>query len=221
MTNPRNNNLVTWLLRAGVSSSVLYAIMLIVVPYLWPAYSSVTQTVSELSAVHAPTRNVWVPFGILYALMIAAFGAGVLRSSGPSRALRIMGYLMIFYGINCFVWVFAPMHLREVLASGGETMSDTMHLVIAGIVVCTMLTAMALSATAYSRLFKRYVIFSMILLALGGIMTTIESGNVAKNLPTPWIGVWERINIVVFLVWVSVVGYLQETRTKGITSSKP
>ena len=30
-------------------------------------------------------------------------------------------------------------------------------------------------------------------------------GRIAANLPTPWIGVWERINLGVFLLWVVVL----------------
>ena len=29
--------------------------------------------------------------------------------------------------------------------------------------------------------------------------------RIAANLPTPWIGVWERINLGVFLLWVIVL----------------
>jgi hypothetical protein len=42
-----------------------------------------------------------------------------------------------------------------------------------------------------------------ILLACGGV-TFLEAPALAANLPTPWLGVWERINIGVFLLWVAV-----------------
>jgi hypothetical protein len=42
-------------------------------------------------------------------------------------------------------------------------------------------------------------------------MHLIASGdaNLASHLPTPWIGVYERINIGVFLLWVVVLGILR------------
>jgi hypothetical protein len=36
-------------------------------------------------------------------------------------------------------------------------------------------------------------------------MTSLDAPNVAENLPTHWIGVWERVNIGVFLLWVAVL----------------
>jgi hypothetical protein len=76
-------------------SSLLYAGMLIFIPPLWVGYSSLSQTVSELSAIGAPTRDLWFWLGIVYTLLYAAFGWGVWRSAGDNRSLRIAGGLMI------------------------------------------------------------------------------------------------------------------------------
>ena len=64
----------TALLLCGVLSSLLYVAMTIVVPMYWESYSSASQTVSELSAIGAPTRSLWVPLGLAYTLLVAAFG---------------------------------------------------------------------------------------------------------------------------------------------------
>jgi len=36
-------------------------------------------------------------------------------------------------------------------------------------------------------------------------LTFLEAPRLQANLPTPWIGLWERINITVFLLWVGVL----------------
>jgi hypothetical protein len=36
-------------------------------------------------------------------------------------------------------------------------------------------------------------------------LTTLNAPRIGANLPTPWVGVWERINIGVFLLWVVVL----------------
>jgi hypothetical protein len=33
----------------------------------------------------------------------------------------------------------------------------------------------------------------------------LDGPRIAANLPTPWVGLWERINIGVFLLWVVVL----------------
>ena len=37
-----------------------------------------------------------------------------------------------------------------------------------------------------------------------GVLTFLEAPNVDKNLPTPFIGLWERINIAAFMIWLLV-----------------
>jgi hypothetical protein len=39
---------------------------------------------------------------------------------------------------------------------------------------------------------------------LFGTLTFMEAPRVAANLPTPWLGIWERINIGAYLVWLVV-----------------
>ena len=47
----------------------------------------------------------------------------------------------------------------------------------------------------------------VVLLAFGAL-TFVEAPRLEANLPTPWIGLWERINICVFLLWVVVLAAL-------------
>ena len=45
----------------------------------------------------------------------------------------------------------------------------------------------------------------MVILVSFGALTGWDGPRVAANLPTPWIGVWERISIGAFLLWVVVL----------------
>ena len=107
----------------------------------------------------------------------AAFGRGVWQSAGRNRAVRIVGGLILAFGSLGLLWPFAPMHQREVLAAGGGTLSDTMHVVLGAVTVLLAFAA----------------------------MTFLEAPRLQTNLPTPWIGLWERINISAFLLWVAVL----------------
>jgi hypothetical protein len=118
------------LLLCGILSSLLYVAMLIFVPMQYEGYNSFTQTISELSAIGAPTRPLWVPLGIIYTLLIAAFGWGIRQSANQNRQLRISGDLLFAYGIIGLGWTFTPMHQWEVLAAGGGTLTDILHLVM-------------------------------------------------------------------------------------------
>lgn len=193
------------MLLSGVVSSLLYILMNIVVPMRWPGYSPFAHTVSELSAVGAPTRMSWVWPSFLYSAMVIAFGLGVRLAASGRRNVRSIGGLLLTYGLVCSLWPLVPMHQRAVLAAGGATLSDTLHLVLAGITVVLMLVTMGLGAASFGRNFRRYTIASMIVLAVFGALTSLEAEDVNKDLATPWIGLWERINIGVFLVWIVVL----------------
>ena len=189
----------------GILSSMLYVAMIVFITMQWGGYSSASQTISELSAIGAPTRSLWVLPAAFYTVLVTAFGWGVWKSAGRIRALRIVGGLIVAYGALGLVWPFAPMHLREELAAGGGTLSDTMHLVLASVTVVLMLLAMMFGAAALGKWFRLYSIASLVILAAFGALTFLDAPRIAANLPTPWIGVWERINLGVFLLWVAVL----------------
>jgi hypothetical protein len=203
------------LLGCGVLSSLLYAVMLVVVPLEWEAYSSASQTVSELSAIGAPTRSLWSVLAVEYGLLLFAFAWGVWRSTG-SKWLRVAGGLLLADAVMGFAW--PPMHLREDLAAGGGTLTDTLHIVCTTLWAVLVLFAMAFAARALSRLFRVYSVVTMGVLVGFGTLTGSYGARIGTNLPTPWVGVWERINIGAFMLWVVVLAVvlLHAERESGL-----
>jgi len=108
------------------------------------------------------------------------------------------------------------MHQREVLAAGGGTWSDTLHVVLGLMTVLFMLVAIGFGATAFGKAFRLYSIVTILILFVFGALTGLESPRLQANLPTPWIGLWERINIMGFLLWVAVlaIALLRTERTR-------
>ena len=193
------------LLVCGILSSLLYAAMVVVTPMLWESYSSASQTISELSAIGAPTRSLWAVPGAFHTVLVMAFGWGVWESAGRIRALRVSGALILAYGSLGLLWPFAPMHPREVLAAGGGTLSDTIHVVLGGVTVVLMFGAIGFGAVALGKRFRLYSVASLVILAAFGALTFLDAPLVSANLPTPWLGVWQRINLGVFLLWVVIL----------------
>lgn len=187
----------------GFIASVLYLAMVVFIPSGWPEYRSFSQTISELSAVDAPTRALWFPLGILYTLLVAAFGAGIWQFAGHSRRLRLTGGLFVVSGLMGLGWM--PMHQRVVLAAGGATITDTLHIVWAVITVVLMLCQLGIAAPAFGRRFRLYTHATIVVLFVFGALTFQGSPGVAANLPTPWLGVYERINVLGFMLWQAVL----------------
>jgi len=203
-------------LMCGILSTLLYVAMNIFIPMQWAEYNSASQTVSELSAVGAPTRPIWVWLGIIYELLTIAFAWAVWKSGKGNRALRIAGGLLLAYAILGIFWPFAPMHLREVLAAGGSTASDTMHLALGAITEIIYLLALGFAAAAFGKQFRYYSIATFIVLLIFGALTFLDAPGVSTNQPTPLIGVWERINIGIFMLWVVILAtnLLRKRNTK-------
>src|SRR5215204_1468979 len=186
------------LLLCGVLAPALYVAMLVAVPMQWEGYSSASQTVSELSAIGAATRTRWVVLGSIYALLTAAFALGVLESAGRSRALRAAGGVLVAQSLVSLFW--PPMHLR-----GTEpTLTDTMHIAFAMAWLLLMVVAIGFGAAAFGRRFRLYSGATVAVFVVFGALTIPDGARIAANLPTPWVGVWERINIGASLLWLVV-----------------
>jgi hypothetical protein len=203
------------LLYCGIVSSVLYFAVNVIVPLHWEGYSFASRVPSELSAIGAPTSKLWAVLVTPYTFLMLAFGWGVLRAAGENRRLRIAGKLLIAYGALGFLWPFAPMHLRETLAAGGATFSDTLHKILAAVTNIIYLLALGFSAAAPGKRFRIYSLVTFVLVLVFGALTFSEMPGIGRNEPTPLVGAWERIDIGLFLIWIVVLAIVL-LRKQGI-----
>ena len=192
------------LLVCGIASSLLYAAMIWGIRY--EGYNPISQVPSELTAIGAPTRALWARLGWLYTVLITAFGVGLWNFAGGKRVVRIVGGLILAFASLGLLWPFAAMHQREVLAAGGGTRSDTLHEILAAVTVLLMFLAIGFGASAFGKRFRLYSIATIVVLLVFGGLTFLDAPRLQANLPTPWIGLWERVNISVFLLWVVTLG---------------
>jgi hypothetical protein len=191
------------LLWCGIAAAILYVAMSLLVGLLWDGYSATSQTISELSAIGAPTRPLWIVLATVYTALTIAFGWIVWKSAPPNRALRIVGALLVTEGVFGLFW--PPMHQRAVLAAGGGTLTDTLHIVWTVVTSLLFMLAVGFGAAAFGKRFRIYSLATMaVLLAFGGLAGTYAA-QIQANLPTPWAGVWERINTTGFMAWMAVV----------------
>lgn len=193
------------LLACGIGAAAIYVVANIVGALWGDGYSSLHQSVSELTAIDAPSRPFALPIFVVFDLLSLAFGIGVVASAGRNRPLRVAGWLLAGVGGANIVSPFTPMHSREVLATGGATWTDTAHLTMVAITTLLLMGAMGFAAAAFGKRFRLYTIASMVTMLVAGGMTAAQKNDVEANLPTPWNGVYERINIGIYLLWMAVL----------------
>ena len=76
------------------------------------------------------------------------------------------------------------------------------------VVVAAVFLFIGFGANAFDKRFRLYSIGTIVLLLVLGIWTSTDGPRIAANLPTPWIGVSERILIFSSLMWTVVFAVL-------------
>jgi hypothetical protein len=188
------------LLVCGILSSLLYVAIDGLAALRYPGYHSyLSQAISELGAVGAPTKELVDPLFRIYDLLLIAFGVGVWASGQGRRVLRVIGGLLI--GIGMVGLVTPPMNLRGT----GNISGDLPHIVFTGVIVVFILTAIASGASLYGPNWRRYSFATILTILVSGALTGVAASRLAAHQPTPWLGLAERINIGAYLLWVLVL----------------
>src|SRR6266702_3466632 len=190
------------LLICGILSSLLYVYTDIAAALRWEGYSYTSQAVSELEAIGAPTRPFLVSLFSVCGVLSVAFGVGVLASAGRKWSLRVTGILLIVFDIvGELTLLFFPMHLR----GGTGSLSDTMHIVLSSVLALSTLLFVGFGAAAFGKRFRLYSMGTIVILLIFGALAGMNGPRLAANLPTPWLGVMERVNIYSSMLWMAVL----------------
>jgi len=190
------------LLLCGVLSPLLYALADWLAGIRWVGYSFRDQTISELGAIGAPSRPLFSALLLLVYLLLTAFGTGVWRSAASRPALRVAGGLLVALGVMALtVGQFVPMHLRGT----EQGIRGALHLVEGGAAVLMIVATILFAAAAFGKHFRLYSVATVIVMLAFGAWSGIDAPLVAEGLPTPWIGVKERIFWYAYQLWFIVL----------------
>jgi hypothetical protein len=136
--------LINWLGLLGFVSLLSYTAAVVFSPMAYPGYNWMTQAVSDLSAVNAPSRMLWIQLASLHGVCgIVCIMAVCISIQGTlNKVLRM--------GVYCFAtmnWIsFVGYSMFPLLDSGmsGTTMQDKMHLVVTVLVVIFSIVSLVL-----------------------------------------------------------------------------
>lgn len=191
-----------WLLLCGIVSPLLYALADALAGLHWEGYSFRDQTISELGAIGAPSRPLFAALLVMVYLLFTAFGVGVWNSARNSRRLRMAGALLVALGVLALtVGQFAAMRLRGT----EQGVSGALHLIEGAAAMVLLLTAMGFAAAALGRRFAIYTLATVAVMLLFGGWSAMEIPRVEQGLPTPWVGLKERIYWYSYQVWYIVL----------------
>ena len=186
----------------GILSSLVYASMDIIGGTRWESYSWLSQEFSRLSAIGAPSRSIHLILSLIYSLLVTAFGLGVWWSAGRKRSLRVIGFALIIYAIDSWMW---PQFFPEDLSQPVSALTNTMHIVLTVVTVLTWMLILGFAIATFDRWLRLYSIGTLLAVIVFGSLAGSQGAALAAGQPTPWLGLTERINIYSFMLWVVVV----------------
>jgi hypothetical membrane protein len=189
------------LILCGLLSTLLYVIVDLVGALNYPGYDYAAQAISEMSAVGAPTADLLAPIYRIWSLLFLAFAAGLWRHGRTRQPLRWTAGFLIAVAIVGVGFALFPMNPR----SAEPTFSDTMHLLVAGITMLLLTGAILAGATALGPAFRRYSMATVAMMLLFFGLSMRDVPNLGTDLPTPYLGLNERISMAAWLLWIAVL----------------
>jgi hypothetical membrane protein len=190
------------LLICGILSPALYAIADWVAGTRLEGYSFRDQTISELGAIGSPSQPLFSALlMVVYGLMVA-FGIGIRKAAGQNRRLRIVGALFIAVAVMALtVGQLAAMRTR----GSEQGFAGAMHLAEGLAAMLMIFSGMGIAASTLGKGFRRYTIATIVVSLAFAAWSLAEAPRIEQGLPTPWVGVKERIFWYGYQSWYAVL----------------
>ncbi|MDF2626968.1 MAG: hypothetical protein K0R39_799 [Symbiobacteriaceae bacterium] len=191
-------------LTCGILAPIAYVVTVIYGAAITPGYSHVAHAISSLVEAGAPLRWKIDPGFILYNCLLLAFAAGLLREVTAARrpgTLVGAALALTVVPILSLLMYFFP---QDPIGSAPTT-AGTVHLILAlGTAVLTILTMLLTGAGARRYLplqhLRRFAVWNALFVFITGGMST--AGMALKS---PYFGIFERMTIGGFELWVLVL----------------
>jgi hypothetical protein len=181
------------LLFLGVIAPILFIATDLLAGAFFGNYNFVNQSISELSAVGAPTRAFVVSLNFVYNVFLIIFSLSVWGSSVHSRSLSVLIGSLIGNALFAVLGSFFPINPGKNMSAP----SNTMNVAIMGISFILLLLAILFGAIAYKNWFRLYslgTLFAFLVLTVFGLSQS-----------TPHVGAQERTISYGCLLWVAVL----------------
>jgi len=169
----------------------------------YPEYHSFrSRVVSELMASGAPTERLVDPLFLLYGMLMMAFGAGLWMSDRQRRAHIVGGLLFAYAAMGLLGPTVFEMNVR---GAAEDATADVLHIALTAVMVLFIFASVGFGASLGGRWFRLYSFATLLIMVISGVLTSLAMRGVGTGQSTLWVGVWERIDIGAFLLWVGVL----------------
>ncbi len=200
----KRKKLINWLCLSGVVSVLLYILHEIVGAMYYPGYNWMSQAVSDLTAINAPSFTVANGLSSVYALFacLSSVLVCIIIQGKANKCIRLGVYL--FAVMN---WVSGVGYALFPLSDSGYagTSQDIMHVYVVTILVVILsivsLVLMMVGGFKLDKQYKTLAIFAAIslgLMFLGPISMAV--------VPIEFFGIVERFSVYSAVVFTAILG---------------
>lgn len=215
--NPRETSLLRVLLLCGLFSSAVYIIADQLASWLYPGYIITDQNYSELLATGAPTRPLMLGVSVIYNLLVAAFAIGIWKS-GNKPLNRFTASMILAYA---FLSLLTPLFFQMDMRGAAVTARGNLHGPMTAMMSVFIILSITSGGWLRGRSFLLYSLVTLVFLIVFGMLTVSQVPGLAANEPTPWMGLFERVNIYATMLWFSAFSVVmaREAKTPGGSAS--
>lgn len=98
----------------------------------------------------------------------------------------------------------------------GVTGNSLMHIIGTGLESLAIILSMGFAAAAFGKRFRLYSIGTIVILLVFGAAAGSDISRIDAQLPTPWLGIIERVNIYAYLLWMVVLAIVAGAKIRSV-----
>jgi hypothetical membrane protein len=189
----------------GIIGPLIYILAVIIGGAIRNDYSFLYNAISELTMANAPNKLLLdILFGI-YNISLLIFGLGAFFDRNINiKKFNIASIMLVTIGILGLMVLIFTQDPRGAPA----TLNGTLHILLSGItaaltIISVLLVGISFKNNSNMKLFSRYCFVSSFLIFISG-----GSGAASLANNNSYGGLFERITIFLFMIWVITLSYI-------------
>lgn len=193
-----NNNFTLF----GLIASLVYTSTVILGGLLWPSYSQIKQPISELTMSGSPNLTLMITLFTLYNILLISFSLTIFKQH-QNKLIRISAILLFLVGLSGIMMNIFP----QDPINSDLTFRGLLHFVFARAAAIGTILAIFIGGVGFETMnadknFKMISILLGSLVILFGGMTPVAIAEFSSKF-----GVFERITIFSFILWLAIFSY--------------
>ncbi len=190
----------------GIIGPIMKSIVVVILAFLWPGYSHISQSMSELGAIDAPNSIIMSVTLVVFGLLMICFAFGLHKGIGHGEGSIIGPAFIAIYGVGQVgngIFPCAPG-----CANPWETGSLTgmMHTVTSYVGYIAILVAMLVISQRLGK-DKHWLNYRSFSIAIGliSIGAFLLLSFVLSGLLISWAGAFQRLRHGIVFLWIIVM----------------